>query len=279
MIDARDRLLIFEDFRVDRGLPKYVRAKSETSYNEGSIMMVNPQTLMVSSGDFKSLARARSWWGRLWLRIRNWFRRVTPEPGVSIQEFFTKVRGEFKDLSIVEARAQGYEQAIVRAQQAGQQALYEQLVGGLKAYRLETHLLGLGLTKYIDEDDLVRFYKQSKRGLRLDWIKNFIRQIPSDVLKNKVQADEIGAFDNYVILHYDPQAKSWAETEKERAARKDPILFGVMENRRRLYFVGDWKDEYCDLTLDQIADALGEGAVKEIDSSVMLAEESPRSDG
>ena len=107
MIDARDRLLIFEDFRVDRGLPKYVRAKSETSYNEGSIMMVNPQTLMVSSGDFKSLARARSWWGRLWLRIRNWFRRVTPEPGVSIQEFFTKVRGEFKDLSIVEARAQG----------------------------------------------------------------------------------------------------------------------------------------------------------------------------
>ncbi len=36
-----------------------------------------------------------------------------------------------------------------------------------------------------------------------------------------------------------------------------PILFGVIKGRRRLYFVGDWVDEFCDLTFDQIADALG----------------------
>jgi len=34
-----------------------------------------------------------------------------------------------------------------------------------------------------------------------------------------------------------------------------------MEGSRKLYFVGDWVDEFCDLQLDQIADALGKDAI------------------
>lgn len=38
---------------------------------------------------------------------------------------------------------------------------------------------------------------------------------------------------------------------------KDPILFGTFQDRKqkvcvdRFYYLGDWVDEYCDLTLDQ----------------------------
>ena len=43
--------------------------------------------------------------------------------------------------------------------------------------------------------------------------------------------------------------------EKERRD-KDPILFGVFKNDTnvadRFYFLGDWVDEYCDLTLDKM---------------------------
>lgn len=39
---------------------------------------------------------------------------------------------------------------------------------------------------------------------------------------------------------------------------KDPILFGVMEHSRKLYYIGDWKDEYCDLTLEDMFTSLGE---------------------
>jgi hypothetical protein len=60
-----------------------------------------------------------------------------------------------------------------------------------------------------------------------------------------------------------------ADTKEEIARKKDPILFGLIEDRRRLYFVGDWEDEYCNLTLDKIADAVS-GSIQ-----TLPAKESP----
>jgi len=73
---------------------------------------------------------------------------------------------------------------------------------------------------------------------------------------------ELKIFDNYVVLHYDPQGKASEMSAEEKAQelvrRRDPILFGVFRGSRKLYFVGDWKDEQCDLTLQEIVDKLGE---------------------
>ena len=69
-------------------------------------------------------------------------------------------------------------------------------------------------------------------------------------------------------MHYDPAAKSYAETQEEIAARHDPILFGILSGRNDLYFIGDWKDDFCDLTLDQVSEILGREAASEIDDYV-----------
>ena len=61
-----------------------------------------------------------------------------------------------------------------------------------------------------------------------------------------------------MILHYDPNNDATNITEKEKELRKDPILFGVLENSKKLYYVGDWKDEYCNLTLETMFAELGE---------------------
>jgi hypothetical protein len=37
-----------------------------------------------------------------------------------------------------------------------------------------------------------------------------------------------------------------------------------MRGSRNLYYMGDWVDEQCDLTLAQIVDALGKDVVQEI---------------
>jgi hypothetical protein len=84
------------------------------------------------------------------------------------------------------------------------------------------------------------------------------------VLEVKLKTDALGIFDNYVVLHYDPDGKATQMTEAEIAAKKDPILFGVIQHRRRLYFIADWVDEQCDLTLDQIADTLGSKAIEHL---------------
>lgn len=183
---------------------------------------------------------------------------------ISIQEFFTSIENSTQEIEIITERLNGYEKAIISASKTGQIALKEQLLNGLEVHRCETQLFATDNKKYLSEEIIVKFVKQAKKGLRLDWVKNFTRIIPQSIIDKKERLDELFVFDNYAILHYDLNKKSWAETEQEVQARRDPILFGLIHGSRKLYFVGDWTDELCDLTLEQIAEALGQEVIQNI---------------
>ena len=114
-------------------------------------------------------------------------------------------------------------------------------------------LFALNQKEYIEEATLIKFALACERGLRLDWIKNFTRLIPRQGADIKCKLDKYAIFDNYVILHYDPKGEATKLTTEERKKKEDPILFGVISGSRRLYHIYSWKDEYCDLTFDQIA--------------------------
>lgn len=122
----------------------------------------------------------------------------------------------------------------------------------------EAIMFSIDLTTYLTEEQVVEFVKKTEKGLRMDWIKNFTRHIPDDVLETKKKADEHHIFDNYCVLHYEPEGKGAELIKKEKERRKDPILFGLLKGSDKLYFVGDWIDEYCDLTLDKIVETIGE---------------------
>lgn len=40
--------------------------------------------------------------------------------------------------------------------------------------------------------------------------------------------------------------------EAEIQAKRDPILFGMIKDSRRLYFVADWIDKLCTLTFEEL---------------------------
>lgn len=275
-----DRLQVIEDFRIDYDLPKH-KMPNDLDLRESSAeddeddgfprMRVATQRIIMSSNP-----RDVSSWTQFGVQEAAvsppvpWYKRLlgtakkAPDeigPVMSIQEFFANVKASAQELVVINERATGYEKALQNAKQMGQDALFEKLASGLNAFKAETHLIAMGLTKYVEEQDIIAFYKQSKKGLRLTWIKNFTRTVPESVMQKKVHADELKVFDNYVVLHFDPEAKAFAETEKEKEARKDPILFGLMKDVTKLYYVGDWIDEYCDLTLDQLAETMGRGVV------------------
>lgn len=62
-------------------------------------------------------------------------------------------------------------------------------------------------------------------------------------------------------MYYDKEAKSYkqteAEKESERRKRTDPILFGLISGSKNLYYIADWIDEYCDLTLEEFLKVSG----------------------
>ena len=60
----------------------------------------------------------------------------------------------------------------------------------------------------------------------------------------------------YIV--YTDYSKKEERVIEENKRRKDPILFGTFQSVEakvcidRFYYLGDWIDEYCDLTLDKM---------------------------
>lgn len=159
-------------------------------------------------------------------------------------------------------RIEPYLKALKDAKSMGQTALVQRLLGRIILVKYESILKTYGFNKRISEGQLVDFIKKTEKGVSLCYVGNFGRPIPNDVIEKKVLADQLHVFDNYCILHYDPEKKSYKmtaeEREKERIKKNDPILFGVLRGSRDLYYIADWVDEKCDLTLDKFIKTLDE---------------------
>lgn len=165
-----------------------------------------------------------------------------------------------------------FDELIKQARNQGQTALAEETEKHLSVFLYECILKDCGFETYIEASDLIKamliFDQEAKNGEKVDvkrclsgfqmtWLENFTRFIPLEISAKKEQADELLIFDNYVVLHYDPNRAAEKLTKKEKnELKKDPILFGVIENSNKLYFIGDWKDEFCDLTFKEIENKL-----------------------
>lgn len=215
--------------------------------------------------DFNGRPRAarKSWFD--WLRPVFGVRPKTIEPQVTVAQFFAQIKTSLEDIEVITPYATAYERAIKKAQDAGQTALLEKLEDNLVVARAEALLSAKGYRKYVREETVVDFVQQAAiKPLRLDWIKHFTRPLPPEVAERLAAVRELKVFDNYVVLHYDPNKKSAELTRAEIAAKKDPILFGVIRGSTKLYYVTDWIDEHCDLTLSEIILKMGASAVKEL---------------
>ena len=135
--------------------------------------------------------------------------------------------------------------------------MVEDLLRGLVTNKYESVLYAEKYYYVVTEEQMVSFVKNCEKGIKLDYIKNFTRPLPQTVVDKINKLNELEVFDNYVILYYDPDGKVYKETAREEAKRKDPIIFGVIAGSTKLYYVDDWVDEYCDLTLEKFIDAIG----------------------
>ena len=149
-----------------------------------------------------------------------------------------------------------YDILLTQAKASHQTALVETLENHKTRITREMKMLEVGVKTFVSEEDLIKFSREETRKLKLDWVKNFTRFIPTELQHIIAACSEKELFDNYVILHYDPDNTGTKLTKKEEELKKDPILFGVIEESRRLYYLGDWIDEYCNLTLDKLLDKL-----------------------
>ena len=173
-------------------------------------------------------------------------------------QFFSMVKASSKEsVATYRNRVSDYLKSIHNAVTVGQTALVEDLLRGLVTNKYESVLFAEGLYYVVNEQQMVSFVKQCEKGIKLEYVKNFTRPMPQDIVDKIAKINQLEVFDNYVVLYYDPDGKIYKETAKEEAKRKDPIIFGVIAGSEKLYYVADWIDEYCDLTLEAFIDAIG----------------------
>jgi len=286
------RLEVFENFHADTNLPKFKKEHDESSEltnvsfdgdTRVNISGTNPWTFVNTENGLEGPAQTRAQELKFFFRnIRDiqptWKNKLKyflitrcinfqkgdfkKAPTIDIKQFFDGVKGNFAEIDGSKEVEKSYVKNMEQAIELGQVALAEKLKDQLGAILNECALKEGGVKKYVTEKQVIDFYKKvgMPANLKMNFIKNFTRVIPSDVIALKKKADDLNIFDNYVILHYDPLGNGSDSTKAEKEIEKDPILFGVMQNSTKLYFIADWIDEYCDLTLEKMLDTLGEKA-------------------
>ena len=155
----------------------------------------------------------------------------------------------------------------------GQKKGLRKLIFHIQSIMKEQQALDKGITKFVYKDDIEEYIENvaDKQVVILD-IANYERRIPDEIVEAISKVKDI--FDEFYIVCTDYNGSLSKQVQKERR-EKDPILFGVFLDRdkqainERFYYIGDWVDEYCDLTLDKMISEMDK-AGKKIINPVMI---------
>lgn len=263
IINDQPRLKLFEYFYKELELPKYKKDTTTALHTDITLMMDSMSTnasstnpTFGSSNDWKNDRYIRSITEKI---KRNFFDKIidlfierTKDPVETTFEKIKNAKGELtEDISKMD---EVITNLINRAAKNNQKALVDELLKKKQVLIGECVLVKNGYTEYVSEEKMLEFFLKCKKGVRIDFIRNYTGLIPFPVAEKKDELDKLMVFDNYCIAHYDPNMEVFKISEEDRAAqrRRDPILFGLIEGSRRLYYVADWVTDTDSLTLEEL---------------------------
>lgn len=177
---------------------------------------------------------------------------------LSPSEYFEQIK-EKKNHVTDEALVKVYENCLDLLNKykiTGQKKGMKKLMFHLECIEKEREIVKMGIDTFIYRDDIEEYIDNvAKDTVKIIELENYEREIPDEI------AELIGSvkekFDQLYVVFTDYTGKIQRQIEKERRD-KDPILFGTFQNQEnrtvidRFYYLGDWEDEYCDLTLDKM---------------------------
>lgn len=140
----------------------------------------------------------------------------------------------------------------------GQKKGIDKLLYHLESIEKERELVKMGIDTFVYKDDIENYIDNiAKDVVKVIELENYEREIPDEIVDVVYAVKEKKLFDRLYVVFTDYTGKIEKEVEKERRD-KDPILFGAFYNSRsnvaleRFYYLGDWEDEFCHLTLDKM---------------------------
>ena len=191
-------------------------------------------------------------------------------------EYFERVK-ELKVKTDDESLIKFYNSSLVLLKKydtTGQERMVDKVLNIVDTITKERELVKLGINIFIYKDDIEEYINDvTSKVVKCIELRNYPREIPDELVDVIKQTE--GIFDDFIIVFTDYTGKVEREVEKERR-EKDPILFGIFKTNgevyNRFYYLGDWIDEYCDLTLEKIIETQGEEIAKTMTTPITTEE-------
>lgn len=142
-----------------------------------------------------------------------------------------------------------------------QTAMAKELTHQVELALRELDAANKGFDIFVDRKVIEKYIATVEgKAIKIIELSEYTREIPEEVMERVAKASEI--FDQMYIVFTDYTKKEAKRVAKERRD-KDPILFGAFLDKQgdnknkiyiedRLFFVADWVDDKCDLTLEEI---------------------------
>ena len=138
----------------------------------------------------------------------------------------------------------------------GQVEGLRKLLFHMKCIEREREIVKLGVNTFVYRQDVEDYIDNiASKVVKIIELENYPRPIPNEIVD--VIAKVKDKFDQLYVVFTDYTGAEERKVEKERQAA-DPILFGTFQDLKsrsvvdRFYYLGDWEDKYCDLTLDKL---------------------------
>ena len=181
------------------------------------------------------------------------------------QQYFDKLKESKKEMSYEKLNS-GYSHCynlLEKSLRSGQYKAAEKLMFHMETIQKEHKLLDMGINIYMLRDTVEECIKKvEKQTVKIIELYRYEREIPDEIVE--VVEKTKGIFDHFLIVFTDYTGEVEKQVVDERR-KKDPIIFGIFgqgdTKSERLYFLGDWEDEYCDLTLNKLIAGFSEKPV------------------
>lgn len=145
-----------------------------------------------------------------------------------------------------------------KTKMTGQKKVAEKIFNQYSLIMRELRAASFGFNTIVYKSDIEKFIdKISNHPVKIIALEDYPREIDDSVMDKLMLAKENDLFDEYYIVFTDYSGKAAKQVAKERRD-KDPILFGAFKlekdnpPEKRFFYIGDWVDEYCDLTLEEM---------------------------
>lgn len=136
----------------------------------------------------------------------------------------------------------------------------QKLLFHLECIEKEREIIKLGVDTFVYKDDIEDYIEHvADEAVKVIELERYEREIPDEIVAVIEKVKD--KFDKLYVIFTDYTGRTERHVKKEQRA-KDPILFGAFLNEKdhvvidRFYYLGDWVDEYCDLTLDKMVNEI-----------------------